>query len=171
MPLAEDGVNCYHIVVSKQSSAAKPAPAITLDSFLPFRLSVASNMVSDVIAGSYAREFGVSVPEWRLIAVIAETDGLSQQQIGVRTRMDKVTVSRAAIALAGRGFVTRTPHPQDGRSNILALSDAGRELYRAIAPRALKLEREIFGALGDEELEAFSATLARITAAAERLLG
>src|SRR5438876_12008592 len=93
--------------------------SLRLDAFIPFRLSVTSNMVSHAIASTYQALFGLSIPEWRLIAVIAEDDGTTQQQVGRRTQMDKVTVSRATIALVDRGLIERQPHARDRRSQSL----------------------------------------------------
>ena len=138
---------------------------LQLDRFLPFRLSITSNLVSDRIARAYQSLFGLSIPEWRLIAVIAEADGITQQAIGERTRMDKVTVSRAAIALAERGLLDRAPHPGDRRSRLLSLSESGQALYREIAPKALELEARIFARFTPEELAHFTAMLHRIDAA------
>ncbi len=135
---------------------------LVLDDFLPYRLSFTSNLVSDAIACAYEALFGLSIPEWRLVAVIAENAGITQQMIGARTRMDKVTVSRAAIALAGRGLLKRSVNPTDRRSQVLALSRQGHELYRQVAPKALELEKQIFGVFDTKELSAFVATLRRI---------
>lgn len=145
------------------------AESLQLDKFLPYRLSIASLLVSDAIARAYVRLFALTVPEWRLIAVIAESPGITQQQIGVRTRMDKVTVSRAAIALTNRGLVTRAPNPDDGRSHILMLSREGQELYQHVVPQALKLEKSIFGQIGADDLERFSAILDQIVDAATQI--
>jgi DNA-binding MarR family transcriptional regulator len=139
--------------------------ALVLDRFIPFRLSYTSNLVSDTIAGAYEALFGLSIPEWRLVAVVAETGGVTQAAIGARTRMDKVTVSRAAAALVGRGLMARGPHGGDRRSHLLRLTDAGRRLYGEVAPKALELERRIFADFAPAELEAFVATLRRIDAA------
>ena len=133
-----------------------------LDDFLPFRLSYTSNLVSERIARSYEALFGLKIPEWRLIAVIAEGQGTTQQDIGGRTRMDKVTVSRAAIALFERGLITRAPNPADGRSHLLTLTAAGHTLYAQIAPKALELEAAIFGQFGAEELAALKDMLRRV---------
>ncbi|SFP87580.1 MarR family winged helix-turn-helix transcriptional regulator [Sphingomonas rubra] len=142
------------------------AQELRLDAFIPFRLSYTSNLVSDRIARTYEAMFGLSIPEWRLVAVIAEGVGVTQAAIGQRTRMDKVTVSRAAIALTARGLLARGDNPDDRRSHLLTLTDAGRDLYAAVAPKALELERRLFAALPRAELEAFVATLRRIDAAA-----
>lgn len=140
--------------------------SLQLDKFLPFRLSIASLLVSDVIARSYVRLFALNVPEWRLIAVIAENPGITQQQIGARSRMDKVTVSRAASALTNRGLVTRAPNPEDGRSHILTLSREGQDLYQHVVPQALKLEKSLFGQINADDLERFSAIIDQIVEAA-----
>jgi DNA-binding MarR family transcriptional regulator len=139
---------------------------LILDQFLPYRLSLASNLVSDTVATTYEAAFGLRIPEWRLVAVIAETDAISQFEICRRTRMDKVTVSRAAIALSSRGLVRRAPNPEDQRSHLLALTAVGRELYGRIAPKALAIEAQIFGDFEPDEIRAFVAMLERIDAAA-----
>lgn len=135
-----------------------------LDDFLPYRLSFTSNLVSDTVARTYISLFDLRIPEWRVIAVAAEHDGISQQEIGLKTRMDKVTVSRAAIALTGRGLLERLPNRQDRRSHRLTLTETGRTLYADVAPKALELERQIFASIDKAELARFIATLRRIDA-------
>jgi DNA-binding MarR family transcriptional regulator len=145
-------------------SNAMPRDLI-LDRFLPYRLSYTSNLVSDAIADTYKALFGLSIPEWRLVALIAEREGITQQEIGALSRMDKVTVSRAAIALTDRGLIERQPNPADKRSQLLELSEAGRALYAAVAPKALEMEHAVFGRFSEAELDAFTAMLRRIDAA------
>ena len=138
-----------------------------LDRFLPYLLSVTSNRVSERIAQTYDALFGLSIPEWRLIAVIAEAEAITQAEIGERTRMDKVTVSRAAIALTGRGLLERSPNAADRRSHHLSLSPAGRALYEQVAPKALELEQRIFRRFTKTELDRLTDMLRRIDAAVE----
>lgn len=142
---------------------------LKLDQFLPYRLSITSNRVSGAVATAYQALFGLKIPEWRLIAVIAEGQAMTQQALGVATQMDKVTVSRAAIALVDRGLVKRAPNPDDQRSHLLSLSKAGQALYASVAPKALALEAEIFAGLSPDEIAQFAAMLARIEAAAATL--
>jgi len=85
------------------------ADRLKLDDFLPYRLSFTFNLVSERIAGIYEALFGLSISEWRLIAVLAEADAITQAGVGLRTRMDKVTVSRAALSLACRGLMDGAP--------------------------------------------------------------
>ncbi len=144
-------------------------PLLELDRFIPYRLSFTSNLVSDSIARTYEALFGLTIPEWRLVAVVAETGGITQAAIGVRTRMDKVTVSRAAIALVERGLLARGHNPADGRSHLLRLTGAGHDLYAQVAPKALELERRIFDRIDPDEVERFVATLRQIEAIALEL--
>lgn len=142
---------------------------LRLDDFLPYQLSIASNAVSSAIARAYESLFGLRIPEWRLIAVLAEEDGLTQQALVSRTEMDKMTVSRAAQGLAARGLVTRVRHGTDRRSQELTLSDSGRALYAQIAPKALELEQRLVAAIGARDLAQLKATLAKLKAASEAL--
>lgn len=138
---------------------------LRLDAFLPYQLSVTSNAVSSAIARTYETLFGLRVPEWRLVAVLAEEDGLTQQALVARTEMDKMTVSRAAHALAERGLVTRAQHRTDKRAQILTLSAEGRALYAQISPKALELETKLLAHFGARELEQLKKTLAKLKAA------
>jgi DNA-binding MarR family transcriptional regulator len=142
---------------------------LRLDKFLPYQLSVTSNAVSSAIARTYEVLFGLRVPEWRLVAVLAEQEGVTQQALVARTEMDKMTVSRAAQALVTRGLVTRVPHGKDKRSHALALSDDGRALYAQIAPKALELERKLLKELGAREVAQLKATLAKLKSASHAL--
>jgi DNA-binding MarR family transcriptional regulator len=135
---------------------------LQLDAFLPYRLSVTSNLVSERIAQVYAALFALTIPQWRLIAVMAEGPAVSQQAICKRTHMDKVTVSRAASELVGRGLVGRSDNPDDKRSHLLSLTAAGMELYTSVAPKALEMEAQIFSSLSAAEADQLKALLAKV---------
>ena len=137
--------------------------SLMLDKFLPYRLSFTTNLVSETVASAYGALFGLRIPEWRLIAVVAENpEGITQQAIGLKTRMDKVTVSRAAASLIDRHLLARQPHRADQRSHLLTLTPAGHELYRAIVPKALELEHRIFSRFSENEIAQFESMLRRI---------
>jgi len=144
---------------------------LRLDAYLPYRLSVASNAVSGLIARSYQDRFGLTVPQWRLICVLAEDGGLTQGQIVARTVMDKVTVSRAAQGLLKRRLVTRSDHHADGRSHVLALTSEGASLHAEIAPLALAYEAALIAGLSPHEVALLKRLLIRLQAAAGQLAG
>jgi DNA-binding MarR family transcriptional regulator len=144
---------------------------LKLDAYLPYRLSVASNAVSGLIARAYQDRFGLSVPQWRLICVLAEDGGLTQGQLVARTVMDKVTVSRAAQGLLKRRLVSRSDHHADGRSHVLALTSEGASLYAEISPLALAYEAALISGLAPEEVSLLKRLLHRLQAAAGQLAG
>jgi DNA-binding MarR family transcriptional regulator len=144
---------------------------LKLDGYLPYRLSVASNAVSGLIARAYEDRFGLTVPQWRLICVLAEDGGLTQAKIVARTVMDKVTVSRAAQGLVRRRLVARSQNKSDARSHVLALTPAGRSLYADIAPLALAYEAALIAGLAPEEVMLLKRLLARLQSAAGQLSG
>jgi DNA-binding MarR family transcriptional regulator len=144
---------------------------LRLDAYLPYRLSVASNAVSGLIARSYQDRFGLSVPQWRVICVLAEDGGLTQGQIVARTVMDKVTVSRAAQELLKRRLVARSDHHADGRSHVLALTAEGARLHGEIAPLALAYEAALISGLAPDEVALLKRLLTRLQSAAGQLAG
>ncbi len=154
----------------KPPAVVKEAVRLTLDDYLPYRLSIASNAVSKLIARAYEDRFGLTIPQWRLMAVLAERP-MTQQQIVARTAMDKVTVSRAAHGLVARHLVGRAAHGTDGRSHILALTDQGRDLHSEIAPLAIAYEAALLAGLTPAEVETMKRLLLRLETAANRLSG
>lgn len=142
---------------------------LQLDRYLPYRLSVASNAVSGLIARAYEDRFGLSVPQWRLVCVLAEDGGLTQVQIVARTVMDKVTVSRAALGLVKRHLIARSQNRMDARSHVLALTEAGRALHAEIAPLALGYEAALIAGLLPDEVDLLKRLLGRLQSVAVQL--
>jgi len=97
--------------------------ALDLEHFLPYRLSVLSNRVSQGIARTYAQRFGLSVTEWRVIAIIGRYPGLSATEVAQRSAMDKVAISRAVRRLLDQGRIEREHNDADRRARHLRLSD------------------------------------------------
>ena len=145
-----------------------PSP-LRLETFLPYRLSIASNRVSDLVAEAYGRLFALSIPQWRIIAVLGEGVPLTQLAIVSQTVMDKMTVSRAVRALVARGVIDRAPHADDKRSQLLALSEPGRRLYESVAPAALAIEASLLDGFSHAEIATLEASLAKLEAASLRL--
>lgn len=143
---------------------------LILENFMPYRLSVLSNTVSTTVARAYDKRFKVSIPEWRVIAVLGRFPGLSAVEVAERTLMDKVAVSRAVTKLIKNGRIDREFADADRRRSILNLSEEGRQLHDEIATLALEFERDLLEGLTAEQLEQFDVILERLLARA-RLIG
>ena len=143
---------------------------LILEEFLPYRLSVLSHTVSTTIAKVYEKRFGVSIPEWRVIAILGRFPGLSAVEVADRTMMDKVAVSRAVTKLIKNGRIDRQFADADRRRSILNLSEEGQMVHDEIAPLALTFEADLLQGIGDGDYERFNIVLERLLAKA-RLLG
>ena len=83
------------------------SPLIELERFLPYRISVLANVMSTAIAAAYEERFGLTIPEWRVIAVLSRYPGLSAREVAQKSRMDAVAVSRAVNRLLRAGRLRR----------------------------------------------------------------
>lgn len=124
---------------------ANPADSsgLELERFLPYRLSVLANTMSTAIAGAYAERFQLSIPEWRVLAVLARAPGLSAAQVAERTAMDKVAVSRAVASLVRARRIERGVEAADRRRSQLALTARGLAVYEEVVPWALAYEEAV----------------------------
>lgn len=139
---------------TKRPRRGRPKTAhrvLELERFLPYRLSVLSNTVSQAIARIYARRFALSVTEWRVMAVLGRYDGLAAREVAARTAMDKVAVSRALARLIAAGRVRRLTAAHDRRQSVLGLTAKGWKVYERIAPLALEHERRLLAHLDGDE--------------------
>src|ERR1700749_3073878 len=138
---------------SPMPSEAKKREADRLDHdhFVPYRLSVLSNRVSDAIARHYSERFGLSIPEWRGMAVLGPTPGFSASEVAARTAMDKVQVSRAVASLLRAKRIARVGDEKDGRVTRLSLTKQGTAIYDEIVALALHLEAGFLAALTPAE--------------------
>ena len=142
---------------------------LDLEEFLPYRLSVLSNLVSASIAESYSRRYGLSISEWRVMAVLGRFPGLSAAEVADRTAMDKVAVSRAVNRLIASGRVRRGTDAEDRRRSVLDLTTDGRQIYQRITPVLLRYERELLETLPTPDRRQLVDLLRQLHARARRL--
>jgi DNA-binding MarR family transcriptional regulator len=139
---------------------------LRLEDFLPYRLAVLSNTVSTTVARAYDKRFKVSIPEWRVIAVLGRFPGLSAVEVAGRTLMDKVAVSRAVTKLIKNGRIDREFADADRRRSILNLSEDGKKLHDEIAELALQFERDLLHGFSEDEMNNLNSIMERLLARA-----
>jgi DNA-binding MarR family transcriptional regulator len=100
------------------------------------------------------------------LATIDRHGPLTPSELALRERIQRPTVTRIVARLEEDGLVQRTRDPQDGRSSLVALTPAGRELLaRGRTRKDAYLARRLRELDGEER-----ATLQRAAAILERLL-
>lgn len=143
--------------------------ALELEKFLPYRLSVLAQLVSESLHDLYAEPFGLSVTQWRVMAALGRFAPLTASEVGQRIVMDKVAVSRAVAGLMKRDLIERATDLSDRRRASLRLSAKGRAMHAQIVPLALNYEAELYLALSPEERETLNGLCDRLFAHAKLL--
>ncbi len=133
-----------------------------LERFLPYRLSILANTVSEAIAREYRQAWRLSTTEWRVIAVLARFQPLSAREVAEHTAMDKVAVSRALARLVADGRVLRDRHDGDRRRSVLELSEEGWRVHDAVAPRARWHEQRLLAQLSKAEIDTLAGILDKL---------
>jgi DNA-binding MarR family transcriptional regulator len=144
-------------------TVAAHAP-LKLEHFLPYRLSILSNTVSQSIATEYQDRFELSMTEWRVMTILARFPEISAREVVDRSAMDKVAVSRAVARLVNAGRVDRGIHDGDKRRSVLQLSEAGWAIHDEVAPLARAHERDLLAKLEDGEREQLERILDKLLA-------
>ncbi len=132
-----------------------------LSSFLPYQLAVASSRISREFSERYKREFGLSIPEWRVLVHLAQSDAVSVREIHERVDMDKSKVSRAAARLESSGLIEKRENPEDRRLLDMRLTAKGRDLIARIVPIADAYQAQLTALLGPHA-EGFRTGLQRL---------
>lgn len=143
------------------------SPSLLLEEFLPYRLSVLSNLISGSIARLYAARFDLTIAEWRVMAVLGHFGPQTAVEITGRTAMDKVRVSRAVARLTSMGRVMRDDDQADRRRKPIRLTEAGTTIHQAIVPMALEVEARLIAHLDVADLEALNRAIHALTTAIE----
>jgi DNA-binding MarR family transcriptional regulator len=138
-----------------------------LENFLPYRLSLLTNTISQGIAGTYRETHDIGIPEWRVLAVLGRFPGLTASEVVERTAMDKVAISRAVKSLEDKGLLQRKADRADGRRQKLFITrGAGETVLGEVVPIARRYEARLLAALDQHELECLLRSMAKLQTAA-----
>ena len=142
---------------------------LTLERFLPYRLSILSNKVSDIVAQTYKDKFALSITEWRIMAVLGEYPGISADEISVKTQLEKSILSRAISKLLKRNLIDRITAADDRRRSEIYLSETGKNVYEEIVPLSYDYEKQLLSCLSPSEKQVFSELIDRLYGHADSL--
>jgi DNA-binding MarR family transcriptional regulator len=130
---------------------------------LSYRLHEVANLLSRGAELRYRREFGVSLWEWRTLALLgAVTEPLSLNHLAHAAGIHKSQMSRVVSGLAKRKLVVRDANSEDARGVHLTLSKRGRRLYEGLIEAASQRDRAFRNCLTQDEKRAFESALAKL---------
>jgi len=141
-----------------------------LEYFLPYRLSLLTNTVSQGIAQSYRQEHDISVIEWRILAVLGRFPGLTASEVVERTAMDKVAISRAVKSLMEKDLLQRKTDKVDRRRMRLFITPvAGQQVLNQVIPRAQQYEQGLLEGLSNSEKKDLDKIIEKLQKRAETI--
>ena len=103
-----------------------------LEDFLTFRMLILARALDRQAKRTYGESFGLSLVEWRILAMIGSKGSATVNRLASWMDYDKAQISRAIGALVESGHLRRARNARDTRSAILTLSTQGRALYREL---------------------------------------
>ncbi|SHI34209.1 MarR family winged helix-turn-helix transcriptional regulator [Wenxinia saemankumensis] len=140
-------------------------PPFDLGTFLPYRLAVAAKRSSEDLARLYRDRFGLTVPEWRVLAHLAGAGpDISVRDVEAGIQLERYEVSRTAARLAAKGLLEKTASPADRRLVVLRLTPAGRALLAELLPLAQAYQARIEARLGAAGYQGLDAALRALEA-------
>jgi DNA-binding MarR family transcriptional regulator len=137
--------------------------ALKLEDFLPYRLNVCANIVSNALSRIYAERYKIGVPEWRVLVTLGQFGMMTAKAIGIHSHMHKTKVSRAVAMLERRKLVTRRANRDDLREAFLSLTPAGRDIYSDLAPSAMEFARKLMETIEPADRAALGRALNKLT--------
>jgi DNA-binding MarR family transcriptional regulator len=153
--------------VSKQEADES---GLVLADFLPYRVVALGHLISRRLSRAYEGE-NLTIPEWRVLAVISQADAMAARDVVALTPMDKMAVSRAVASLEAKGLVERRTDARDRRVAALVLSPEGRAMFARVARLAKAYEERLLSVFSPEERETFKRSLSRLEAGANAASG
>ena len=138
---------------------------------ISYQLHTVANLLSRGAELRYRREFGVSLWEWRTIALLgASEDPQSLGHLARAAGIDKSQMSRVVSGLAKRKLVMRDANDADGRGVHLRLSKAGRKLYDGLIGAAAERDAAFRRCLTSSEKTIFEKALSKLATQARQFI-
>ena len=95
--------------------------------------------------------YGLTPPQFALLAFLWKKDEQSQIQLGKAMEMDRTTISGIIDRLAKQGLVSRMPHPEDRRVFMINLTDAGKNLEASVSGLSVTANAQVAANLSEQE--------------------
>jgi len=137
-----------------------------MEHYVPYQLASLSSRLSKALEVVCKRKFDISRTEWRVLALVGQSDACAASDLVERSVMDAVAVHRAVKRLEGLGYVCRSESQHDLRVKPLSLTPAGRTVYETIVPYAAELEKQLLSPLSPAKARQFRETLEQLAALA-----
>ena len=144
---------------------------LTIRELLSYRLHQVANLLSRGAEMRYRREFGVSLWEWRSVALLGGAgEPQSLNDLARAAGVDKGQMSRVVSGLTKRKIIFRETDANDGRGIRLSLSRSGKTLYQRLIAAAAERNRAFLGCLTSKEREYLEQAMTKLAREARNFI-
>jgi len=144
---------------------------LRLDERVGYRFAIISKRMNQSLSASYAKKFGISVNNWKILSAIGFFAPLSATELGARTSLDSDKVTRAVDTLVKCDYVVRLHDQQDRRKIVLSLSKEGKRVHDNIELVASQLEGELLSVLSANERKVLRAAVEKLELHSRKFVG
>lgn len=140
---------------------------LSVEQFLTYRLNALHIALNRQAGRILDRLSGLSLPEWRVIALLGAGASVNATQIGQISGADQGLLSRTLRSLEKGGLVISERDPSDKRSVKLMLTAKGCAVYDKVLPNMQARQRALMQALNKSEQFAVFSIIDKLLAASK----
>lgn len=145
----------------RSAARAAPAPSFEIESHV-FYLFTQILGRRNLALAEKLKPLGISVPQWRILAVLQERAGCTMNELADVSTIDRTTLTRALDRMAETGLVARRGDARDRRSVRLSLTAAGKDAFRRVLPLVIEQNERAMRGFAPDEVAGFRARLHRM---------
>ncbi|MEO8143157.1 MAG: MarR family transcriptional regulator [Betaproteobacteria bacterium] len=143
----------------------------TIRELLSYRLHQVANLLSRGAEMRYRREFGVSLWEWRSVALLGGVgEPQSLNDLARAAGVDKGQMSRVVSGLTRRKLVSRETDANDARGIRLSLTRSGKNLYQKLIGAAAERNSAFLDCLNATERKCLEQAMTKLAREAKTFI-
>ena len=132
-------------------------------SYLRFIRSLASTYQAfEAYSTKHIKAMGLTMTQFDVIATLGNQPPMTCKELGEKTLILKGTMTGVLERLEQKGFITKIPNAEDGRSYKIGLTKAGERLFKKAFPEHVQYLEQGFAKCSTKELDQTTAALDRI---------
>ena len=129
--------------------------------------SFITGMASTAVARRLQKNFkqaniDITIEQWSVLYHLWKEDGISQQELCLRTFRDKPSITRLVDNLEKLKMVKRVASKQDRRINLIYLTEAAADLQNTTMEMANQTLKEALAGVDEADIELCKSVLVRV---------
>jgi DNA-binding MarR family transcriptional regulator len=104
----------------------------------------------------------VTTEQWSVLKCLEEEDSLTIKELSKRVGKDQANITRISDLLERKGYLVRKPNPEDRRSSLVCLTEAGKEITNQLIPIDDQFHEVALRGISEEEISFLKQLLEKI---------